>query len=265
MRYARLLLGDQEVWAQTESPADSSAVADGWLLLDAAPWAGGAPTGARAPAGAVLLAPVAPTKIIGIGSNYRDHAAEMGKPVPSIPKVFLKPPSSVVGPGAPIVIPPRTQRVDHEAELGVVIGRRCSRVRREDAEGYIFGYVNVNDVTARDFQKEDGVFARAKGFDSFCPVGPELVTGLSLAEVGALKVRATVDGAVRQDGTTADMVFDVAELIAFVSSVMTLEPGDLIATGTPAGVGPLQAGQTITVSVEGLGTLTNPVVDRDDR
>ena len=232
----------------------------GHRVLTAAPWQGGVPTGELRRGR--LLAPVAPSKIIGIGSNYRDHAAEMGKPLPSVPKIFLKAPSSLLAAGDSIRIPPGTQRVDHEAELGVVIGRRATRVRVEDALDYVYGVTVVNDVTARDYQKEDGVFARAKGFDTFCPVGPCVVTGLDL---GNLHVGCTVNGVVRQAGTTRDMVFDVATLIAFVSSVMTLEPGDLIATGTPAGVGPLVAGDVVVVKIAGIGELSNPVEDRDDR
>lgn len=232
------------------------------VALSGAPWAGGVEVvGAEVPPGP-LAAPFAGSKIIGIGSNYRDHAREMGKPVPSLPKIFLKAPSSVIGPDAPIRIPPGTVRVDHEAELGVVIGRRTSRVSLSEAMGCVFGYTAVNDVTARDFQAADGVFARAKGFDSFCPMGPWVVSGLDPA---ALVVRARVDGVVRQDGNTADMVFDVAALIVFLSAVMTLEPGDVISTGTPAGVGPLHAGQRVEVEVEGVGVLSNPVEDRDDR
>jgi len=212
--------------------------------------------------GVTLLAPVEPTKVVGIGSNYRDHAREMGKPIPTVPKVFLKPSTAVVGPGAPIPLPPGTARVDHEAELGVVIGAVAHRVPAAQAAAVIAGYTVVNDVTARDFQQADGVFARAKGFDGFCPVGPCLAVGLDPA---ALAVRAWVDGAPRQDGTTAEMVFDVAALVAFVSDIMTLLPGDIIATGTPAGVGPLRAGQVVRVAVEGIGALDSPVVDRDDR
>jgi 2-keto-4-pentenoate hydratase/2-oxohepta-3-ene-1,7-dioic acid hydratase in catechol pathway len=232
----------------------------GLRVLNAAPWRGGLPTGELRRGR--LLAPVEPTKIVCIGTNYRDHGKEMGKEIPVRPKIFLKPPSAIVGPGEAIEIPPLTTRVDHEAELGVVIGQRCSRVSAADAMAYVFGHTAVNDVTARDFQKEDGVFARAKGFDSFCPVGPAVVTGLDAA---AVRLGCTVDGEVRQEGTTADMVFDVATLIAFISNVMTLEPGDLISTGTPAGVGPLRAGQTVRVWVEGIGALENPVVDRADR
>lgn len=252
-RYARVAGPAGPTWVQVG--------ADGLRVLSAAPWHGGVPTGERL-AEAPRLAPWAGTKIVGIGSNYRDHAAEMGRPIPTVPKLFLKAPSAVLDPGAPIRLPPGTRRVDHEAELAVVIGRRCARVRAEDALAHVFGYAAANDVTARDFQKEDGVFARAKGFDTFFPFGPEVVTGLDPAD---LAVGCTVSGAPRQRGHTRDMVFDVPTLVAFVSAVMTLEPGDVISTGTPAGVGPLAAGDVVAVTVAGVGTLENPVIDRDDR
>lgn len=273
--YARLLTPDGPRWHRWDAAgapdpraADllGEALPAGWTPISAAPWEPheASPALRSAPLRG-LLAPVTPTKIIGIGSNYRDHAREMGKPVPTAPKIFLKPPSSLIGSGAAILIPPGTVRVDHEAELGVVIGRRCSRVTAEEAMAYVSGYTVVNDVTARDFQAADGVFARAKGFDTFCPAGPYLVTGLSAAEGSGLAVRARVNGALRQDGDTRDMVFDVATLIAYVSQIMTLEPGDLISTGTPAGVGPLRGGDRVEVEVEGIGILENAVVDRDDR
>ena len=203
-----------------------------------------------------------PTKIIGIGSNYRKHIEEMGRSVPDVPKVFLKPPSALIGSGDAIEIPPGTERVDHEAELGVVIGRRMKRISVSDALAYVHGYTAVNDVTARDFQRLDGVFTRAKGFDTFCPVGPAIVSDLDPSD---LRVRCWVDGHLRQDGRTSDMIFDVPTLLSFVSHIMVLEPGDLLTTGTPMGVGPLQAGQTVTVEVEGVGRLENPVIDRSDR
>lgn len=202
------------------------------------------------------------TKIVAIGSNYRDHAVEMGKPVPAIPKIFLKAPSAVIYDGEPIVIPPGTQRVDHEAELAVVIGQRATRVPRENALDVVAGYTICNDVTARDFQKADGVFARAKGFDSFCPMGPVLVAGIDPSN---LAITCSVNGVVRQSSRTDQMVFDVATLIAFVSDIMTLLPGDVISTGTPAGVGPLLPGDVVTIEIEGIGRLTNPVIARDDR
>lgn len=252
-RYVRVEVNGVEYFARADG--------QGFRLLTGAPWSGGREVGTSA-ADARLLAPVAPSKVVGIGSNYRDHAAEMGKAVPERPRLFLKPPSAIIGPGQPIEIPPGTTRVDHEAELGVVIGQRCRRVTAEQALDYVFGYTCCNDVTARDFQKEDGLFARAKGFDSFLPVGPHVVTHLSPLK---LAVGCDVNRRVRQQGNTQDMVFSVAELIAYVSAVMTLEPGDLLLTGTPAGVGPLKAGDRVTVSVEGVGAMSNPVVDRSDR
>lgn len=209
-----------------------------------------------------LLPPVLPSKVVGIGSNYRDHAAEMGSPLPPVPKIFLKPGTSVVGPLQPIRLPPGTVRVDHEAELAVVVGRTMSRVPAERALEHVLGFTCVNDVTARDFQRADGTFTRGKGFDSFCPLGPCIATGL---DPGALAVRCEVDGELRQDGNTRDLLFGLAELLAFASAVMTLLPGDVLSTGTPAGVGPLRAGQRVVVEVEGIGRLENPVVDRDDR
>lgn len=253
-RYQRVEDADGRAWWAVECP-------EGWALLDGAPWASGRPTGE------VLVeppchAPWGGTKIVGIGSNYRDHAAEMGKALPAVPKLFLKAPSAVIGPGEPIEIPPGTVRVDHEAELGVVIGRRCRRVTEAEALDYVFGYTCVNDVTARDFQREDGVFARGKGFDTFCPMGPAIVTGLDPA---GLPIGCIVNGMLRQAGNSANMHFTVPQLIAFVSSVMTLEAGDVIATGTPAGVGPLEAGDNVIVEIDGIGLLHNPVVDRADR
>ena len=254
MRYARILVAGVPTWAGLDDEGD------GAMLLDGPPWADPAERGRTADVR--LLAPWGGTKIVAIGSNYRDHAAEMGKPVPVVPKIFLKAPSSVIGPGAAIEIPPGTVQVDHEAELAVVIGRRCRRVQPGEAMDHVFGYTVLNDVTARDFQREDGVFARAKGFDTFCPMGPYLVTGVDPA---AVPVRCSVNGVVRQAGNTRDMVFDIPTLISFISGVMTLDPGDLITTGTPAGVGRLVAGDRVVVEVTGVGRLENPVVDRADR
>ncbi len=203
-----------------------------------------------------------PSKIIGIGSNYRRHIEEMGRSIPLQPKMFLMPPTALIGDGEPIVIPPGTERVDHEAELGVVIGRSMTRVSAQDALAYVEGYTAVNDVTARDFQRADGVFARAKGFDSFCPAGPRVVKGIDPFNA---RVRCYVDGVLRQDGNTGDMVFDVPTLLSFVSHVMTLNPGDLVTTGTPMGVGPIEPGQVVVVEVDGIGRLENPVVARSDR
>lgn len=207
-------------------------------------------------AAARLLAPVAPRTIVGIGRNYAAHAKELGNAVPTRPLMFLKPASSIVGPGEPILLPRDSAQVEHEAELGIVIGKRARHVRVEDAGAYAFGFTAVNDVTARDLQKKDVQFTRAKGFDSFCPVGPWIAVGL---DPRALAVRCRVNGEVRQDGRTDDMVFDTNTLIAAVSRVMTLEPGDLIATGTPEGVSVLRDGDVVEVEIEGIGTLRNPV------
>lgn len=253
IRYVRLEANGVEYWARAEG--------QGFHLLTAAPWNGGREVGVSVPSGRIL-APVLPSKVIAVASNYRDHAREMGKPVPTVPKIFFKPPSSIIGPGTPIELPPDSTKVDHEAELGVIIGTRCKRVSTEDALDVIFGYTCCNDVTARDLQTQDGLFARAKGFDTFCPVGPHVVTSLNPAK---LAVGCDVNRRVRQSGNTADMVFSVPELIAFISNVMTLEPGDLILTGTPAGVGQIIAGDRVTVSVEGVGAMTNTVVNRQDR
>lgn len=203
------------------------------------------------------LAPLAPGKVIGIGRNYRDHAAERAKPVPTFPLVFLKATSAVIGPGAPIVLPPAIGRVDYESELAVVIGRRATRVTRADAWHHVFGATCVNDVTARGLQDSGAQFSHAKGYDSFAPLGPAIVTGLDLA---ALDVEGVVNGETRQSSNTRELIFPIDELIAFVSAIMTLEPGDVIMTGTPAGVGPLAAGDTVTVRIPGIGELCNPVV-----
>ncbi|MGG5258478.1 fumarylacetoacetate hydrolase family protein [Phycicoccus avicenniae] len=205
-----------------------------------------------------LLAPVIPrSKVIGIGRNYADHAAEMGTDVPAEPLMFLVPNTAVVGPGDPIVYPPQTSEVHYEGELAVVIGRVCKDVEPEDAAAVVFGYTVANDVTARDLQRSDGQWARAKGFDTFCPLGPWIETDLDVSSLGLV---TRLDGEVVQDGTTADMVHGVAALVSYASKAFTLLPGDVILTGTPAGVGPMTAGQRVEVEIEGLGTLSNPVV-----
>ena len=207
-----------------------------------------------------LLAPVIPrSKVIGIGKNYVDHAAEMGGEVPEEPLAFLKPNTSVIGPGDPVVLPPQSAEVHYEGELAIVIGRLCKDVPRERVAEVILGYTCANDVTARDLQASDGQWGRAKGFDTFCPVGPWIETEL---DPTSLAVRCRVNGEVRQDGTTADLVRGVDELVAWISNVMTLLPGDVILTGTPAGVGPLVDGDTVSVSLSSIGTLTNRVVTR---
>jgi 2-keto-4-pentenoate hydratase/2-oxohepta-3-ene-1,7-dioic acid hydratase in catechol pathway len=206
-----------------------------------------------------LLAPTTPSKIVCIGRNYPAHAAEHKAEVPTEPLIFFKPPSSVIGPGAPIVLTPQSQQVEHEAELAVVIGRRCRNVSSDRAWGYVLGATCGNDVTARDLQRQDRLWTRAKGFDAFCPLGPWLVTGLSEAEVANLEITCRVNGKVRQRGRTGEMVFSPAQLIAYISSIMTLEPGDVIMTGTPAGVSPIVPGDVVEVEVEGVGVLCNPV------
>ncbi|MGB9378086.1 MAG: fumarylacetoacetate hydrolase family protein [Mycobacteriales bacterium] len=206
-----------------------------------------------------LLAPILPTKVIGIGKNYADHAAEMGGPAPTAPVVFLKPSTSVIGPGDPIRLPPDSQRVDHEAELAVVIGGVVRDIPRDRALATVLGYTCANDVTARDQQEADGQWTRAKGHDSFCPLGPWIETELDPGDLG---VRAELDGVVKQDSRTSLLIHDVSTLISYVSHIMTLLPGDVILTGTPAGVGPMTDGSTISVTLEGIGTLTNPVTSR---
>lgn len=207
---------------------------------------------------ATLLAPVLPTKVVCVGKNYEDHADEMGGKVPEEPLIFLKPSTSVIGPDTNVVYPRQSQEVHHEAELAVVIGRPARNVEAEDAGSYIFGYTAANDVTARDLQRKDGQWARAKGFDTFCPLGPFIETELDPTE--RLAVICRVNGEVRQAGFTSDMVFGVAEIIEYVSAFTTLLPGDVLLTGTPSGVGPVQPGDLMEVEVDGIGTLANRVV-----
>ncbi|HWS56108.1 MAG TPA: fumarylacetoacetate hydrolase family protein [Pyrinomonadaceae bacterium] len=207
--------------------------------------------------GARLLPPVAPSKIVCVGRNYREHAAELGNPMPAEPLLFLKAPSAVIGDGGEIELPAMSERVEHEGELAVVIGRRARRIPdAEDPLAYVLGYTCLNDVTARDLQRRDVQFTRAKSFDTFCPVGPFVVTGLDPTD---LSVRTRVNGDLRQSGRTSQMAFPVAHLLRYIAGVMTLEPGDVIATGTPAGVGPLRAGDVVEVEVEGVGVLRNAV------
>lgn len=205
-----------------------------------------------------LLAPVIPTKVVAVGKNYAEHAEETKSDVPDTPIIFLKPPTSVVGPLAAIKLPPESKRVDHEGELAVVMGKVTRNVKADEALSHVLGYTAANDVTARDLQQTDGQWTRAKGFDTFCPLGPAIDTEFDPTE--ANRITCSVDGEVRQDGSIADMVFGVAELIEFVSSVMTLLPGDVILTGTPAGVGPVLEGDHVEVEIEGIGVLMNPVV-----
>ena len=213
-----------------------------------------------------LLAPIFSSKVIGVGRNYADHAAELGNEVPQEPLIFIKPSTSVIGPNDAIRLPPQSRRVEEEAELAVVIGATgARRVDRAGAEKAIFGYTVGNDVTARDLQRSDPQWTRAKGFDSFCPIGPWIVTGLDVSD---LEIRCEVGRnpdamEVRQIGRTKDMVFDVPTLVSYVSHVMTLLPGDIILTGTPAGVSEITSGDTVSVSIQGIGELRNPVVSLD--
>jgi 2-keto-4-pentenoate hydratase/2-oxohepta-3-ene-1,7-dioic acid hydratase in catechol pathway len=207
-----------------------------------------------------LLAPVLPrSKVIGIGRNYAAHAAELGHDLPGEPLMFIKPNTSVVGPGDPIFYPQQSSEVHYEGELAVVIGRICRDVPVEKVADVIWGYTVGNDVTARDLQRNDVQFTRSKGFDSFCPLGPWIETELDVSD---LRVQTFLNGDIQQDGTTKDMIFDVPTLVAYVSSVMTLLPGDVILTGTPEGVGPMQVGDEVEVSISGIGNLTNPVKQR---
>jgi 2-keto-4-pentenoate hydratase/2-oxohepta-3-ene-1,7-dioic acid hydratase in catechol pathway len=198
-----------------------------------------------------------PGKIVCVGRNYREHARELGNEVPAEPLLFLKPPSSIVQSGMPVVLPRASQRVEHEAEIGVVLGRPIRRASAADAMRAIAGVLAVNDVTARDLQKRDGQWTRAKGFDTFCPVGP---AADSFPELASLEVVGRVNGIERQRGRAADMVFPIPELLAYISGIMTLEPGDVVATGTPAGVGPLAAGDVVEVEVPGVSVVSNPVI-----
>ncbi|MBI3400277.1 MAG: fumarylacetoacetate hydrolase family protein [Acidobacteria bacterium] len=209
-------------------------------------------------AGLRVLAPVTPSKIVCVGLNYKDHAAESGVTLPDEPLLFFKPPTAVIGPGDRIRLPPGVGRVDHEAELALVIGRRAHRVPRARAWEYVCGLTCLNDVTAREMQHKESQFTRCKGFDTFSPVGPCIVTGLNGEP---RNVEAWVNGGRRQASNTRHLIFPIDYLIEYISFVMTLEPGDIVSTGTPEGVGPITAGDTVTVSVEGVGELSNPVMN----
>lgn len=214
-------------------------------------------TGVNLPLGAVrVLAPVIPSKVVCIGKNYADHAKEMGGAVPAEPVIFLKPNTSVIGPNEVIRLPWQSERVDHEGELAFIVGRLARHVSRADAAAHILGYTIANDVTARDLQTRDGQWTRAKGFDTFCPLGPWIVNDFDFTDA---TIACNVDGEVRQHASTADMIRDCHELLEFVSGVMTLLPGDVVLTGTPAGISQMKDGQSVTVAIDGLGALTNPV------
>jgi 2-keto-4-pentenoate hydratase/2-oxohepta-3-ene-1,7-dioic acid hydratase in catechol pathway len=212
-----------------------------------------------APSGHRLLAPVTPSKVVCIGLNYKDHAAEQNKPLPEWPLMFIKPSTATIGPGETIVMPGGIGRVDHEAEVGVVIGRRATKVSERDAHQYVFGLVCFNDVSARGLQQKGYQYTHAKGFDTFAPLGPCVATGVDYRAAAGIGIEGWVNGQRRQSSTTAQLVFSIDYLIAYITKVMTLLPGDIVATGTPSGVGPLQPGDEVTIKVAGVGELTNPV------
>ena len=259
MKIARFTTGDEPTYGVVGGIDDGEIVAS---LVGDPLYRGIELTGEQHPLADVrLLAPVIPrSKVIGVGRNYVAHATELGNEVPSEPLIFLKPNTSVIGPFDPIVYPSQSAEVHFEGELAVVIGRICRDVPVGSVDDVIFGYTVANDVTARDLQKTDGQWARAKGFDSFCPLGPWIETSLDASDV---LVSTTLNGESRQGASTSLMVRNVPEIVAYVSSFMTLLPGDVIATGTPEGVGPMQPGDEVSVTVAGIGTLTNRVVARD--
>ena len=207
-----------------------------------------------------LLAPVVPSKVICVARNYVAHAAEHQAEVPKTPLLFFKPPTAVIGPGVAVELPNESGQVEHEGELAVVMGHRCRRIAEADAWDAVLGVACANDVTARDIQRAEKLWTRGKGFDTFCPVGPWILSGIDRDAVADIEIRCSVNGQPRQEGRTSQMVFNPSHLISYISQVMTLEPGDLILTGTPAGVGPLTPGDSVTVEIEGLGALSNPVV-----
>src|SRR5438270_1393114 len=265
MKYCRFKLDGQDSYGLVELVMGKEVITR--VLASAPEQAGGEledlPSKRMSPlalADAALLAPVRPSKIVCVGRNYREHASELGNEVPTEPLIFLKPPSSLMAPGGQVRRPKLSERVDYEGELGVVIARNCYKLSaNEDVRPYILGYTCVNDVTARDLQNKDGQWTRAKGFDTFCPVGP-LVTD-EIDPWSGISVETRVNGIVRQQGNTRDFIFPLDVIIRHVSQAMTLFPGDLIPTGTPSGVGPLKAGDNVEVTVEGVGTLSNPVAD----
>lgn len=250
MRLCRLEVGGLARWGQIQGELIT--------LWRGTPWSDPTPLGGAVPlGGARLLPPCEPTKIVAVGLNYRAHAAEMGKELPAEPLLFLKAPSALLPPGGIVVLPPQSHQVEHEGELALVIGRTARCVPPGEALQHVLGYTCLDDVTARDIQRRERVYARAKGYDTFCPVGPWLET--EVGDPQHLELELRVNGAVRQRGSTADMIFPVAEVISFISHIMTLFPGDLITTGTPPGVGPLAPGDVVEVEITGIGTLTHGV------
>jgi len=262
VRIARFVAGGDPQYGVVELAPDGGRYPDTVSVLTGDPMAMSVKlTGERKELDDIrLLAPVIPrSKIVAVGRNYAAHAAEMGNEVPATPLTFFKPNTSVIGPGEPIIYPAASQEVSYEGELAVVIGRICKEVPVSRVPEVIFGYTVANDVTARDLQRTDGQWARAKGYDTFCPLGPWITTHQSLEEVASLGIRTTLDGELRQDGNTKDMIFTVPEVVAYISSFTTLLPGDVILTGTPSGVGPMVPGQVVSIEVEGIGTISNPV------
>ncbi|MEU4519597.1 fumarylacetoacetate hydrolase family protein [Amycolatopsis sp. NPDC024027] len=253
MRLARIAHPGGVAFASIEGDGDDAQV------LEIAEHPFGQPnfTGKRWPLADVrLLAPILPSKVIAVGRNYAKHAAEFGNDVPSEPMLFIKPSTTIIGPNAAIRRPSGIGRVDFEGELAIVIGQPVKNVPAARAASVILGYTVANDVSARDLQKSDGQWGRAKGFDTFCPIGPWIETSIDASD---LSLRAEVDGELKQDGRTSGLVHRIPELVEFVSGVMTLLPGDIILTGTPEGVGPIEGGQSVSITIEGIGTLTNPV------
>lgn len=256
MKLARVLVAGQPRWGIVED--------DRITLLSAAPWQDPKPLGGSIPLeGAQFLPPAEPSKIVCVGLNYRAHAQEMGKELPSEPLLFLKSPQALLAPGGTVVLPPDSRQVEHEGELALVIGKAAKNVKAEEALGYVLGYTCLDDVTARDIQRREKVYARAKGYDTFCPVGPWLET--DIADPQNLALTLKVNGEVRQQGSTSDMIFSVAEVVAFISRIMTLMPGDLISTGTPPGVGPLRPGDRVELTIPEIGTLCHGVASPEDQ
>ncbi|MGX2994299.1 fumarylacetoacetate hydrolase family protein [Streptomyces sp. JNUCC 64] len=264
MRIARFSIDGNVAFGAIEGDAPPGST-DGLVvnIIKGIPFADFELSGTRVPLGQVrLLPPVLPSKVIGIGRNYAEHAAELGNEVPATPVSFLKPSTSVIGHGDSVAYPAFSQEVHHEAELAVVIGRLCRDVPRERVKDVVFGFTCANDLTARDVQRADDQWTRAKGFDGACPLGPWVETGIDLATAADLTVQCTVNGQQRQLGSTKDMVRSIEDLVVHLTEAMTLLPGDVILTGTPAGVGPLNVGDEVAVTIEGIGTLTNKVIQR---
>ncbi|MFE9255875.1 fumarylacetoacetate hydrolase family protein [Streptomyces sp. NPDC006879] len=260
MRIARFSIDGNVAFGAIEGQAPDDLVID---IIKGIPFADFELSGTKVPLNKVrLLPPVLPSKVVAIGRNYAEHAAELGNEVPEVPVAFFKPSTSVTGPGDPITYPSFSEELHHEAELAVVIGRMCRDVPRDRVKDVILGFTCANDITARDVQRREKQWARAKGFDGACPLGPWVETGIDLATANDLAIQCTVNGEQRQLGRTSEMVRPIEDLIVHLTEAMTLLPGDVVLTGTPAGVGPLNVGDEVAVSIEGIGTLTNKVITR---